>query len=618
MLLLALSLITRVYELDFSYGVRFTFGNLFIVIILRYFGLIKAFSVAVIANALEMYFFKGNFYTIFFTLEILFLGILWRNKKRNLFYIDIIYWSLIGVPLSAIVFYINNSSIGVEGFLLIANNCINGFLNVLAADIIISYLPIQIILGHKEKKLADLNRLMFHLAMAAVLGPFLVYIMVDGWVTQERLNSEIHQILNKSTTNIMDQVKNWDTNDLRKIRLRSPIHIKRFEEIIKNNPFNEKVDVLVVDKNHNIYAANKAAEKYGGTYNWKDGGNDISVSENIYMWMPESKELAFNIKQWSQSFYIMVSSFENMDLHIQVIVSLSNYADSVWQNYLNKFEILLLFCIIAIVISLMMGRILSRDLSKLTISTTGLPDKLKRHEMIEWPDTSTVQVNTLVSNFQVMSDNLVNLFTDINIMNDKLLSQTIELENSREEMKRLAYNDTLTGLPNRYYFTKYLEGLLCDADVKNIAVMFIDLNRFKQINDNLGHDIGDMLLNEIAQRLKYFLKDDSFVARLGGDEFVVILNDTDRTEASMAAMHINKTLCEEVVIHQNGQIHSLYVSGSIGISLYPSDAKDKTTLLKKADLAMYSAKETGGNTYKFYSDMEKASVAQKLENIYKV
>lgn len=612
MVFLALSLIARIYELDFSYGVRFTFGNLFIVIILRYFGLIKAFSLAVIANALEMYFFKSNFYTIFFTFEILFLGLLWKNKKRNLFYIDLIYWCLIGVPLSAIVFYINNSSIGVEGFLLILNNCINGFLNVLIADIIISYLPIQFILGYKEKKLADLNRLMFHLTMAAVLGPFLVYIMVDGWVTKDRLNSEIHQMLSKSGTNIMEQVKNWNTNDLRKIRLRSPIHIKRFEEIIKNNPFNERVEVLVVDKNYNIYARNKSAEKYGETYNWKDGGNDISVSENTYMWMPESKEVAFNIKQWSQSFYIMIFSFENMDLHIQVIVPLSNYAVSVWQNYLNKFEILLLFCIIAIVISLMMGRILSKDLSKLTISTTGLPDKLKRQEMIEWPDTSTVQVNTLVSNFQVMSDNLVNLFKDINIMNDKLLSQTIELENSREEMKRLAYNDTLTGLPNRYYFTKYLEGLLCDSEVKNMAVMFIDLNRFKQINDSLGHDIGDMLLIEIAQRLKYFLKDDSFVARLGGDEFVVILKDIDRTEASMAAMHINKKLFEEVVIYQKDQIHHLYVSGSIGISLYPNDAKDKSTLLKKADLAMYSAKETGGNTYKFYCDLEKSSIAQKL------
>jgi diguanylate cyclase (GGDEF)-like protein len=598
----------RIYELPFSYGVSFTFGNLFIIIILRFYGIGKALPAAIIVNTMDIYFFKGSIYTVFFTLEILILGILWKNKKRNLFFLDILYWGVIGAPLLALVYYLKSNSIGTEGLLLVTNNCINGFVNALIADIIISYIPIQCIFGHKEKNLADLNRMMFHLTMAAVLGPFLVYIMVDGWLTRDRIRSEIYEVLNTSGTNIMDQVKHWESSDLRKVRLRSPIHIKNFGEIIKSNPFNDRVEVLVVDKNYNLYVTNQPATKYNGVYNWKDGGNDISISENIYQWMPESKGLDFDIKKWNKSFYIMIFSFENMDLQLQIKVSLSNYTGSMWENYLNKLLILLFFCLIAIFISSMMSSILSRDLSKLTKSTTGLPDKLKRQETIEWPDTSTVQVNTLVSNFQVMSDNLVKLFNDTNIMNDKLLSQTIELENSREEMKRLAYNDTLTGLPNRYYFTKYLDELISDLDVRSIAVMFIDLNRFKQINDSLGHDVGDMLLKEVAQRLKYFLRDDSFVARLGGDEFVVLLRDTDRTKATMAAMHINKVLCETVVIKQKNQIHELYVSGSIGISIYPNDAKDKSTLLKKADLAMYSAKETCESTYKFYSDLEKSNV----------
>jgi diguanylate cyclase (GGDEF)-like protein len=598
----------RIYELPFSYGVSFTFGNLFIIIILRFYGIGKALPAAIIVNIIDIYFFKGSIYTVFFTLEILVLGILWRNKKRNLFLLDILYWGIIGAPLLALVYYLKSNLIGTEGLLLVTNNCINGFMNALIADIIISYIPIQCIFGHKEKNLADLNRMMFHLTMAAVLGPFLVYIMVDGWLTGDRIRSEIYDVLSTSGANIMDQVKHWESSDLRKVRLRSPIHIKNFGEIIKNNPFNDKVEVVVVDKNHNLYVTNQPATKYNGVYNWKDGGNDINISENIYQWIPESKGLDFDIKKWNKSFYIMIFSFENMDLQLQIKVSLSNYTGSMWENYLNKLLILLVFSLIAIFISSMMSRILSRDLSKLTKSTTGLPDKLKRQETIEWPDTSTVQVNTLVSNFQVMSDNLVKLFNDTNIMNDKLLSQTIELENSREEMKRLAYNDTLTGLPNRYYFTKYLDELISDLDVKSIAVMFIDLNRFKQINDSLGHDVGDMLLKEVAQRLKYFLRDGSFVARLGGDEFVVLLKDTDRTKATMAAMHINKTLGETVVIHQKDQIYELYVSGSIGISIYPNDANDKSTLLKKADLAMYSAKETSESTYKFYSDLERSNV----------
>lgn len=111
--------------------------------------------------------------------------------------------------------------------------------------------------------------------------------------------------------------------------------------------------------------------------------------------------------------------------------------------------------------------------------------------------------------------------------------------------------------------------------------MFIDLNRFKRINDTLGHEIGDILIKEIGKRLSYFLKEDSFVARLGGDEFVVVLEYRDIEMVSKAAASINKMLSDTVVIRQDGKVHELHVAGSIGISLYPDDAFEKSTLLKK-------------------------------------
>ncbi|KNY25425.1 diguanylate cyclase [Pseudobacteroides cellulosolvens ATCC 35603 = DSM 2933] len=603
--LAALSMIARIFELNFSYGISFAFGNVFTIIILSYYGKFKALSVAVVSNVLDICFFNGSIYTVFFTFEILVLSIFWKNKIRKLLFIDILYWIMVGIPFSFLIYYLNNRTFGLEVYLLVINNWICGNINVLIADLIISYVPIQLILGRKEKILTDLNRLMFHLTIAAVIGPFLVYIMIDGWLTQDRVSSEISQILNTSRLNIIDQINSWDTNDLRKIRLRSPVHLKDLKEIIASNPLNDKVEVFVVDRKNSLYSANRNLEKPNMIYDWKDGGNIINVSDNIYCWMPESKRLGFDIKKWSKAFYIMVYQFEDIDLQLQIKVPLSNYTVSIWENYRNKFHILIVFCFISIFISIMMGRVLSRDLSKLTQSTTDLPDKLKRQEIIEWPDTSMVQVNNLVSNFKVMSNNLVTLFNDINIMNDKLLSQTIELENSREEMKRLAYNDALTGLPNRYYFTNYLEELLSSGYERKIAVMFIDLNRFKHINDKLGHDIGDMLLKEVANRFKYVLGHDDFVARLGGDEFVIILRDIDYEKASVTAEQINNVLCETVIVLQKDKKYELNISGSIGISLYPDDAVDKTTLLKMADMAMYASKETGEKEFKFYSDLNK-------------
>lgn len=598
MTIITLSLIASIYKLPFSYGVSFSFGSLFVIIILRYYGILIASFLSIAINILDLCFFNANVYVIFFVFEIMFLGMFWRNKKRNLFLMDALYWIFIGAPASALVFSISTKSLGIESYLIITNNCINSFINVLIADLAITYLPIQRLFGYKEKKLTDLNKLMSHLTMAAVLGPFLVYTLIDGWLVRERVNSEIYQVLNKSGSSIMDQLESWNDNDLRKVRLKSPKHLMMFKNIIKNNPFSEKIRVLVMDKENNIYLTDNESTIPKGVNNWKDNGDTISISENIYQWMPEKKGFNFDIKQWRQSFYMKTFSFHNVDLQMQIRVPLTDYTDSMWRNYLNKFLVLISFCFISIFISIMMSRFLSRDLSKLTKSTTGLPDKLKRREMIEWPETSITQVNNLACNFQVMSE--------------KLLAQTKELENSREEMERLAYNDALTGLPNRFSFTNYLEELLANSNGENIAVMFIDLNRFKQINDTLGHEIGDILLKEVAQRLRYFLKEDSFVARQGGDEFVVILRDADEEKASIAAGYINKALGETININVNGRINELYVSGSIGISLYPQDAQEKSTLLKYADLAMYAAKETGENTYKFYFEVAESNMSEKL------
>jgi diguanylate cyclase (GGDEF)-like protein len=175
----------------------------------------------------------------------------------------------------------------------------------------------------------------------------------------------------------------------------------------------------------------------------------------------------------------------------------------------------------------------------------------------------------------------------------------------------LASHDSLTSLPNREMFNELLHHAIEAAGryTRRFAVLFIDLDRFKVINDSLGHDAGDMLLVEIANRLRNVLRSSDVVARLGGDEFVVILEET---AASDDVEQISRNLLS--VIGQPLQVngHECHITASIGIAMYPSDGTDVQTLTKNADMAMYLAKEDGKNGFRFFIQEIKAQSIERL------
>jgi diguanylate cyclase (GGDEF)-like protein len=174
-----------------------------------------------------------------------------------------------------------------------------------------------------------------------------------------------------------------------------------------------------------------------------------------------------------------------------------------------------------------------------------------------------------------------------------------------ERIEYLASHDSLTNLPNREMFNELL-GYAIEAAgryQRRFAVLFIDLDRFKVINDSLGHDAGDLLLAEIADRLRQTLRSSDVVARLGGDEFVVLLEETSE---SRDIEHIAHNLL--AVLSQPMQLsgHECHTTASIGIAMYPSDGSDVQTLTKNADMAMYLAKEDGKNGFRFFTKEIKA------------
>jgi diguanylate cyclase (GGDEF)-like protein len=167
------------------------------------------------------------------------------------------------------------------------------------------------------------------------------------------------------------------------------------------------------------------------------------------------------------------------------------------------------------------------------------------------------------------------------------------------QMAHSAQHDVLTGLPNRLLLNDRVSHAIALArrHMKKVAVLFLDLDGFKQINDSLGHPIGDKLLQSIANRLVDCVRASDTVSRLGGDEFVVLLSEVDETDdAAITAKIILQTVADPHSIDQQ----ELYVTTSIGVSVYPDDGLDAETLIKNADIAMYQAKDNGRRNYEFF------------------
>jgi diguanylate cyclase (GGDEF)-like protein/PAS domain S-box-containing protein len=192
-----------------------------------------------------------------------------------------------------------------------------------------------------------------------------------------------------------------------------------------------------------------------------------------------------------------------------------------------------------------------------------------------------------------------------------LIAGTIDRSRQRARLRAMAYFDALTGLPNRVFLAEKLRDAIevAQSRLGRVATLFLDLDRFKDVNDTLGHARGDRLLQMVAQRLVKELGEHATIARMGGDEFVVLLTDCrDAEHVRDVAERILGLVSEPFLLDEYEQ----YISASIGIAVYPEDGRDDQTLIKNADIAMYRAKDRGRNGYYFYNPTLEAPIHMRL------
>ncbi len=239
----------------------------------------------------------------------------------------------------------------------------------------------------------------------------------------------------------------------------------------------------------------------------------------------------------------------------------------------------------------------------------GMIVKMDQVEMYQ--PVHTLFERTLLLLFIIITVGIILLRWQVAPLVSKLINEISERKRAEERLNYMAHYDELTGLPNRILFNHRLKQAMMEAAARErlVALMFVDLDRFKTINDTLGYEIGDVLLKAVAERLKDCLRRGDTVARLSGDEFALVFADMAHIDdASRLAQKILDSFTTPFRIGER----DLFITSSIGITLYPFDQDDANTLLKNADAAMYRAKEQGRNNYQFYTSEMNVRALERL------
>ena len=235
------------------------------------------------------------------------------------------------------------------------------------------------------------------------------------------------------------------------------------------------------------------------------------------------------------------------------------------------------------------------------------------------PAKSSDELGLLTHTFNHMTQRLAESQAEVatyqRTLEDKVTQRTKELEIATAQAYKLAQHDILTGLPNRALLNQRLKQITAQAarDGQQVACLFLDFDHFKRINDTLGHDAGDQLLQAVAQRLTSAVRESDTVARLGGDEFVLILPGLDPVHAAYEVMTVLTRVRESFLAPFRLADQTPTLTCSIGVSVYPVDATDPNGLIKQADTAMYAAKDAGRNAYRFYTADMNVRVQARLQ-----
>jgi len=302
--------------------------------------------------------------------------------------------------------------------------------------------------------------------------------------------------------------------------------------------------------------------------------------------------------------------------YLRLGVSFERQREEMAAQALGTLTVVLLLTVVAVIASLLVTRRLVAPMRRLMRAARAVgAGRLDVYVPASTADELGLLTHTFNHMTQRLSESQAEVANYQRTLEEKVAKRTKELEVATAHAYKLAQHDILTGLPNRSLLNARLRQIFAQAQRGGlqVACIFLDFDHFKRINDTLGHDAGDQLLQSIAQRLTSAVRESDTVARLGGDEFVVILPGLDPAHATFEIMTVLQRVRDSFQAPFRLADQTPTLTCSLGVSVYPLDAVDPVTMIKQADTAMYAAKEAGRNAYRFYTSDMNARVQQRLQ-----
>jgi diguanylate cyclase (GGDEF)-like protein len=601
LILLGLSLLSSAFPVTFVYGITFSFTSISLFLVFRLFGL----PLTILSTLLTFLFIPDGFiyfaYSLLLLAELLFVGVYFNIKKRaKMFFVDGSFWLTIGL---AAIFFLNRSFLtGDALYFQICKDILNGLFNVLIADMLLAYFPFYRFLKSKQlnKNNVSIHQFLSHVTIVSIMIPLFLSTLTKTWNTHELITNQSFRTAESTAI----QMK----KDLLFLHMNNSHNLPRnkLNEIIMHYKDPEFNIIITNDKNEIITTTSSKVP--GKHFNWTHIYDVKRIAPDFYEALPKGQTDVFPIIKSRSGKLIYISNVEALSMKIYIQFPNSQYQDQVFKEFLIHLKLSILFSVFTIIFVLVVSRLFMNNLKQLTIVTTDLPRKLSLFEKIDWPQSNISELRMLTQNLKEMAQKLIELFQESTEMNRILTEQTEKLIESEEKLHQLAYYDLLTSLPNRLQFQNHARNLINNSHTGSMAIIFLDLNKFKQVNDTLGHDAGDALLQMTANRLRSLHNRNREVFRISGDEFVILLEVDDRDEISNTLNIISENFSSPFMI--NGQEISITVS--VGISLYPDNGNDLDSLVKCADIAMYVSKEQGGNAFHFYNESMRDQFQERL------
>jgi len=584
-------------------NISLTISSVFIFLII---GLEKNKNSLLIITVLNFALFWVNGFNILTSieaLEIYFVWFLYKINKKNIVVEVLIYSITFALPVFFSTCYTVSPNFSIESVFFILMICFNRIFNALIANMLLDYIPFERIIGltHSGTKTKTISNLLIYATISSIVVPVMIFSFASNSNNQKQISEMAVRDLERASGYVNEKVNLWTEEEKNNLTLKNPVQIYKLVDMLKMyvSTSENSVNFYLVDLNNRVVASNNIVDYMKEGLEWLKDGSLTEINSNIYKWTAP-RENGFMIKNNPADYaYLYVATVN--DLKIIITTSGAVYTSKVIDIYLNLFKILLPIVLFAGVFVIILKRFILNSISKLIYITSGLPKKLENNETVIFNKSNIFEIDLLIKNFQTMVDNLSNMISNVEDSNKKL-------QESEQRLFDQANYDSLTGLPNRHYFFRYVDEVMENfhtdeiyADKKGIAFFFMDLDKFKSVNDKYGHFTGDKLLKKVSKRMKNVLKtyDSSciFIARLGGDEFVIEFVYNNKDEISELANTIIEVINKPIIIESNEFI----TETSIGICLYPEDGRDIKSIFIKSDLSMYKAKDSGGNKFVFYS-----------------